>query len=127
MYCSQVHRNGLTLIEVVASIALLSFVLVASLVGVQRHDRQLRMAKTKALATAGADQLLSSWRDQGRFPAAQRGAFSRDGHEFTWQTSVARVEALPLTKLRLAVRLRGGPQELVAVEMLLPPQPEVQP
>ena len=81
---SQIHRNGLTLIEVVASIALLSAILVASLMGAQRHDRQLRTAKVKSIAVSGADQLLSAWHRQGRLPVGQRGVFMRDGYEFTW-------------------------------------------
>jgi type II secretory pathway pseudopilin PulG len=55
------NRKGLTLIEVIAGLLLMSTLLVGILTAGSRHMRQLRLAKQRLAAAAMADQLLTAW------------------------------------------------------------------
>jgi prepilin-type N-terminal cleavage/methylation domain-containing protein len=79
-------RRGLTLIEVVASITLLSTLLAAMLVAFERHSRQIRRAQRTLAATAAADQWLAVWlQDPEGFPSEGSGGIP--GSDFTWRTT----------------------------------------
>ena len=55
------HPPGLTLIEVVAAIAILGTVLVGITLSQSRHTRQLAAAQQQSAAAHAADQLISEW------------------------------------------------------------------
>lgn len=58
-------RTGLTLIEVVAGLALMGTLLVTVLLGASSHLRQLRAAQQKTIAIESLDRLLSLWSSDG--------------------------------------------------------------
>lgn len=78
-------RRGLSLIEVVASIALLSVLMVSMLSAWTRHKQQLERSEQKLVAAELLDEQLAAWfsRDEGPpFPAT--GRFGNSG--ITWRT-----------------------------------------
>lgn len=133
-------RNGLTLLEVVAGIALLSAMLVLVLQGIRHLAEQDRKADLVLQATALADQLLASWQEiqLGIRPAAAAAA----NDKFVWESQLIERPDLAVWGIRL-VRLsihakedrHGQPQgALVTVDFLAadphwqaPLSPNVQP
>ena len=85
-------KNGLTLIEVIAAIALLGALLSATLVAVGRHTRQVRQAQDRIEALEAADRLLSGWfLQQGGELDALEGVVP--GHaDWRWSVSGAQPE-----------------------------------
>ena len=80
-------RNALTLVEVVASIALISAILVGMLMAHARHQRQIKLAKDIKLAAQLADKKLADWfLDETPIHAGGSGEFS-DNVNFFWRTS----------------------------------------
>jgi len=78
---------GLTLIEVLAALALLGSVLVALLLARSEHERQWHAGRQRAEAVRVADELLTDWWDNpGAIPREGRGEI--DGHSgWTWRTT----------------------------------------
>jgi hypothetical protein len=116
---------GLTLVEVVAGLALLSTLLVAVLTTKARVTRQWANAQRRLDATAAADRLLATWwQDVERFPRQSSGRVAGDG-QLRWRTRPVRndsVESLGASVVRLEVT--GGSDEmLAAVEVVLSNDP----
>jgi len=118
------RRRGLTLIEVVAALALMATLLVAVLTikaGLARRraaaDRQLR-------AVAAADGLLTAWwADPPSFPVGRSGPVPTDP-ALAWSTRV--LPNPPAARLggrvvRLDIR---DPAVVLSVDVLLPPPGE---
>jgi type II secretory pathway pseudopilin PulG len=61
LYCALCNRNGLTLVEVVAGLLLLSTLLVGILKAYGNHVRQIKRAQQKLEAIALADRMLGEW------------------------------------------------------------------
>ena len=55
------RNEGLTLIEVSASLALLGTLLTSLIIAHGKHQRQLRLAEKRLIALDAADHLLRSW------------------------------------------------------------------
>src|SRR5687767_6965975 len=119
-------RAGLTLIEVVAGLALLSTLLVAVLTTKAKLTRQWSLAQQRLRATEAADALLTTWWQEPKtFPRQAAGRV--DGEPgLRWQTTVVANE--PLNRLNATVvRLEvfgpvgptGGDNVLAAVEVAL--------
>ena len=121
------QRGGLTLIEVVAGLSLLSIVLVTGLVGMRHLDRQLRMAADKIKAVQAADQLLSHWFAwPADFPWQSSGRVSVEGTALIWETERCRdrdAAMLGIPKVRMTMHRPGELVNLVAVEVLVPLTP----
>lgn len=84
--CSQ--RRALTLVEVVAAIAILGTVLVGVVLAKSRHTRQVVESKRMMAAIDAADDLiLHWWTSPEGVPANGRGVTGKDG-AFTWETNV---------------------------------------
>lgn len=69
------HRHGLSLIEVVASIALLATLMITLLTAWTKHKNQLELAQHKLTAVELLDQKLGQWYVQSGgppFPASGR-------------------------------------------------------
>jgi len=67
-------KTGLTLIEVVASVALLSTLLVGTLLAYGRHAHQIRRSRLRLQALRAADAMLTDWMDDpAALPARSRG------------------------------------------------------
>ena len=83
----QSHRLGLTLIEVVAAIAILGTVLVGITLSQSRHTRQLAAANRQSALADAADQLLAGWwtRPDG-VPLGESGTLRVDQQTYAWQT-----------------------------------------
>jgi prepilin-type N-terminal cleavage/methylation domain-containing protein len=119
--------RGLTLVEVVAGLALLSTLLVAVLTTKARVTRQWSHAQRKLQAVAAADRLLAEWwpRRGDAFPRQSSGRVSGDTG-LRWRTMPVANE--PLNALRTtAIRLdilderaaRPGEDVLASVEVVL--------
>src|SRR4051812_36514474 len=118
--------RGLTLVEVVAGLTLLSTLLVAVLTTKARVTRQWSHAQRKLQGVSAADRLLAEWwprRDA--FPRQSSGRVSGD-NSLRWQTTP--VVNQPLNALRTSVvRLeifdesatRSGEDLLASVEVVL--------
>lgn len=87
-------RMGLTLIEVLASIVLLSTLLVSMLVSLRRHTLQTLLASETIRATEALDLQLVAWSElEEGYPRSGRGVL-RPSREFQW---TAHTEKLPGT------------------------------
>jgi prepilin-type N-terminal cleavage/methylation domain-containing protein len=119
-------RRGLTLVEVVAGLALLSTLLVAVLTTKARVTRQWSHAQRKLQAVAAADELLTQWwQRKEEFPRRSSGEVAGDA-QLRWRTTPVRNE--PLNDLRTSViRLeilegrasRSSDDVLASVEVVL--------
>ena len=80
--------RGLTLVEVVTSIAILSTMLVMLLVGYARHTRQIQRASRLQTAVELSDHLLADWfRDDVPITDHQLGTFDDDS-DYSWRLSI---------------------------------------
>ena len=68
--CARGSRTGLTLVEVVAGLALMGTLLVAVILGASSHLRQLRTVERKKAAIESLDKLLASWSHHGFYDQA---------------------------------------------------------
>ena len=121
---SRRRRRGLTLVEVVAGLALLAALLVAVLTAKARATRQLASANRRLEAVAAADRLLVGWwQDPAHFPRHASGRVPGE-NGFAWRTSPVRndtVNALAASVIRLEVLdERAKPRSVLAfVEVVL--------
>src|SRR5688572_8212504 len=103
---SKCSFRGMTLIEVVAGLALMATLLVALLQAKVGHARQANLADRKLAAVATADRLLTYWwSEPGRFPIESTGRL-RDDPRFAWRTGLVRnksAEELQLDVVRLEI------------------------
>jgi prepilin-type N-terminal cleavage/methylation domain-containing protein len=125
-------RAGLTLLEVVAAIAILGTVLAGMVLARSHHARQIARAQRLENAVRVADELLSGWwtRPQG-IPIAESG--SVDGNaSLSWQTRLvadlaigtlgARVVRIEVRDLDMAASSqRSEEMACVVVDIVLPP------
>ena len=99
------RNGGLTLIEVVAGLALLASLAVGVLLAISSYRRQMQHAQDRLLAADLADRLLAGWYSSGRIPRAGAGVLSADGR-WRWQTRVtdrALIGSYPVEVIRLQV------------------------
>src|SRR5215210_5494241 len=109
--CRGPGRRGMTLIEVLAGLALLAGLLVGVLAVKSRCARQWTHANRRLAAVAAADALLSAWwQEPASFPRS--GAGTVEGNAgLAWRTRVvpnAQVNALGATTVRLEVSGAAG-------------------
>lgn len=126
-FCGRPQR-GMTLIELVAGLALVGSLLVAVLVARGRAAAQWKRAERRAAAVRVADRLLCHWwRDVAALPAPATGDVE-DAPGFTWRTTVIpreAVERLGARVVRLEVSETTSPTDaspLCQVEIVLPEQ-----
>src|SRR4051794_8506660 len=82
------RRPAMTLVEVVAALALLGTLLAAVLVVRVRYARQSAAAERRLQAVAAADALLSAWhRDPRSLPRFGSGQVAGDA-QLAWRTAV---------------------------------------
>lgn len=120
----------MTLLEVVAAIAILGGLLVGLVLARARHLRQASAASELADAVRLADDLIASWwaSPQG-VPIGMTGALGGDGR-WTWRTQAVsnrEIETLGARVVRLEVRGRRAPAGRMAeaggmfvVDLVLP-------
>ena len=122
--------KGLTLIEVVASLAILGTLLVAVLLAEARCRRQSAGANARLAACREAESLLETWwADLEKFPRNGQGEVENQ-REFFWRTSTLgnqEVEKLGGRVVRLEIFSRLGASRekpVVTVDVVLPSQHE---
>ena len=95
--CAGRRTHGLTLIEVVAAIAILGTLLVGVVLAKSRHTRQLQLARAQTYAIEATDALITDWWTNADGPPIdQRGAVP--GEEgLVWRTRL--VHNLPIQSL----------------------------
>lgn len=86
---SSCKRRGLTLIEVVTALAILSTLLVGMLAAFRKNADRVRTQLAVREATAGVEQLLFSWTQQGLYPPTQGNGQLPGVDGFRWETRVA--------------------------------------
>lgn len=88
--CRRRTDTGITLIEVVASLALLSMLLVGILKSFAANQKQLTLASQQRIANTAMDELLAEWFESPEpFPVNASGVFG-DEKQFAWKTSWVR-------------------------------------
>jgi len=124
---------GLTLIEVVAAIAILGTILVGIVLAQSRNTRQLAEARRTAEAVRHADELLADWwADEQGVPLNAAGAIDADP-TLAWRTRrvanppieqlggrVVRVEVLDTAPALPGAEVTGRDRTLVTVDLIVP-------
>jgi prepilin-type N-terminal cleavage/methylation domain-containing protein len=123
-------RRGLTLLEVVAALAILGGVLVGIVLARAKLARQTAMARQLSQAVRLSDDLIASWwaRPEG-VPVGADGVLGAE-EAWVWATSpVANpaIERLGARVVRLEVRPRREPSGTgraapIVVDLVLPPE-----
>jgi prepilin-type N-terminal cleavage/methylation domain-containing protein len=99
------RRDGLTLVEVVVSLALLATLAVAILIAYGSHQRQMRAAQLQLEAQQIADELLAGWYDSANpIPRDRFGAVSGREDSWWWRTTTVRQQLMGNARF-LIVRL----------------------
>ena len=121
------RRDGLTLVEVVVSLALLATLAVGILIAYGSHQRQMRAAQRQLEAQQIADELLAGWYDSANvIPRDQFGAVSGREDSWWWRTTTVRQQRMGnsrflivrLDLMRLIQADRPGPVVL-SIELLV--------
>jgi prepilin-type N-terminal cleavage/methylation domain-containing protein len=137
------RRGGLTLIEVVAAIAILGAILVGIVLAKARHTHQLALARQTHVAVRAADGLIARWwAEPDGVPIGESGVLGAD-ESLTWQTRLVenetverlgtRVARVEVYESKMGTTQAADPGEpLVTVDLVLPvpeakPAPEVTP
>ena len=113
---------GLTLIEVVASVALLSSLLVTTLSIRARHIRQINYAFEKNQAVELLDLQVADWfESEDGFPIGQNGNFPAND-DFRWQVFSVPVDSSnptwQLEAVRIDVTSNKSEKSVVSLELL---------
>lgn len=122
--------RGLTLIEVVAGLALLGGLLIASVTALSAHTEQLRTADRKRFAVKAADRLLANWFENGSsLPYSDEGRL--DGAHLQWRTrEIGGTDApwMDAVTIRLEILDTSdsarGQTPIVSVDLLMPREAE---
>ena len=130
-YLQDSRQAGLTLIEVIAAIAILGTILVGMVLSKSSHTHQLALAQRQIIAVRVVDELIADWwtSSQG-VPVGEYGLFGKD-ESLVWETRVvqnevieklgAKVVRVEVRELNSAKSKPASEQELLfAVELVLP-------
>ena len=118
-------RKGVTLVEVVASLLLLSTLLVVVLAAFSDHVRQIRRAHRRLAAVAAADRLLVDWfSTPGQFPRNTTNAVSGDD-QLAWRTRLLDYAdpenlGIEIARLEIVDQKSADSPVLLAVDVVLP-------
>ena len=129
-------RRGLTLLEVVAAIAILGSVLVGLVLAKAKHTHQLATAQKQSQAVRLLDDLIASWWTGGSggngVPVGESGVIGADG-AWAWETRLVAnpaIEKLGACVVRVEMRDTGARRressgsrdtaDLVVVDLVLP-------
>lgn len=128
------QATGLTLIEVVAAIAILGTILVGVVLSRARHTRQFALAQRKAIAVEAADALIAGWWEGPAVPVDASGVVEREGIDLAWRTREIANESIEAigarvvrVEMREAASRAAGAEDheaaLVRVDLVLGPEP----
>ncbi len=116
--------KGLTLVEVIASLALLSTVLVTVLLSWSRNTAQLSTAHKQTRALELLDQQIAEWYGSADgIPLNEQGVFEADS-TFAWRTKLISAKSSnpdwKVATVQIAVATRLKPSRVLArVELLV--------
>ncbi|NND99091.1 MAG: type II secretion system protein [Pirellulaceae bacterium] len=88
------RRQAFTILEVVVGTTLLASLVVSVLIAISSHQKKVRVAQQRIVATRLADELLSRWmQSTDGVPLSARGTLLPDqtrmvSQAITWQTNV---------------------------------------
>ncbi len=120
------RSRGLTLIEVITALAILSTLLVGMLVAFKKNSEQIHTQLAVREATSSVDQLLFVWARQGIYPPARSSGDLPDTDNMTWETWPVTGEhrdTLGLDIIRLSVYANDNRDRSVPVLSLELPIP----
>lgn len=132
--CSR--QSGMTLVEVVAGIAVLGTLLVAVLMTEAACKRQSAAAAMRLKGSRAADAMLETWwASEERIPVNDRGIVPAELGEFTWRTRPLKskpAQALGVRIVCVEIAPTGGDRKekaMVTVDVVLDEQngPGLQP
>ncbi len=133
--CSR--ATGLTLIEVLAAIAILGTLLVGVVLSKSRHTHQLSLSRRKDTAVRAADRLMSGWwAGADGVPVGESGRVESDP-SLTWRTRIVPNDAVGdlgarVVRVEILDGGRGGDRPLDAdpvltVDLVLPREDDDEP
>lgn len=100
------RNDGVTLIEMVASLTLMSMLLVGMLLSMSTHRNQLEAADITLAAHEAVESLMADWLDSNDgIPINQTGECDHDEIEFYWETRVVSLDRQPKAQLFRLVRV----------------------
>ena len=122
---------GLTLLEVVAALAIMGTILAGVVMAKSRHTRQLALAQRQAVAVRAADELISAWWTASRGVPIGLSGTTPTAENLAWETHLVEnqaIQALGARVVRVEIRdVTPGQQPsadsaapLVAVELVVP-------
>lgn len=85
--------SGITLVEVIASTALVGALLVSILLGFSAHTRQITTAANRAAAIRQLDRTIAAWFAADDFPRNRSGMLAEQPH-LRWETTVLQIPSL---------------------------------
>lgn len=110
--------DGFTLVEVIIGLSLMATVLVASLLAFSKHQKQIRLAKSKIAAVQIADELLNRMTaSRNGVPPAAGGTIPNHPN-WSWRTSVTTETFHPAISIQI-INLQIFEQETDAEMNLL--------
>ncbi len=121
-------RRGMTLIEVVAGIALLGTILTTTVMAQARLLRQHQRALVKLQAVEAVDRLLMQWSVAREEIPVESSGVLLDTPEVTWKTRIGRAKTdgpLSVAIVELVASAANDPPgipPLVRVELAIPPK-----
>ena len=122
------RRRGVTLVEIIAALALLGTLFVATVLARGRYVQQWQLAERRLTAVNMADQLLEQWwRNIDGFP---RAGYGRLDEQMQWRTMTINREPLEglashIVRLEIFEQTGPGVQEVLSrVDVLLPEEEE---
>ncbi len=103
------YRSGITLIEVVAAVALMGTLLTTVIVGNAKHVRQMKAAQQKREAVHLLDQFLATWSLSGFDKEVLQPAVNRSGMTATGSFGVVGFEQSDerVEKYKVRVQRKG--------------------
>jgi type II secretory pathway pseudopilin PulG len=126
---SRCSRRALTLIEVVASLALLATLLASVLAAHGRLARQARLSQERLSAMRQLDQLIAQWIVADKLPLGDGGGLVPGQADLVWAAATRPVVAADskwsAAILQVEIYRRDGPAgspPLASVELLIDPE-----
>jgi type II secretory pathway pseudopilin PulG len=124
--CRQSAGRGLTLVEVIAGLALLATLLASILVAFGSQAGQIRAARDRRTAVEMADRLLGEWGSQNALPAIGTEQPFPGNDDWRWRLmdgESGKLEASGVKSVRMQVFRRdprGSDKVLASVDLLVP-------
>lgn len=122
-YSISSNRPGLTLVEVITSVVLLSTLLVGMLTAYSRHVRQIQRASELDTACRLADELLGSWFRNAEPLSVHKSGIFESNSEYGWKLTTKSFGAenqvgAQILLLQILKFGESSPQSVLDLELL---------